>query len=386
MKSPRRALIESLEGRTLLANALLEFSLSGPTSITEGDTPGQFTAQYTVSLNGVSPLFSSVQVVVRNGTAVAGTDYTPPSNSTVIFGIGETEANVFVPIIGNTAIQANRKFTVTLENAIGAGISSTLGQVETTIVDDDSPVVTIKATDASATEGADTGNFRISRTGATDKALAVVLAVVGTATNGVDYTTIHTTVTIPAGKAFLDVPVTALADSTVEGTETVLVKLHGSKKYLVGSGRAATVNIIERESVPATAKIISAPKLTAAGGTAYRFTVQYTDNVKMDPASVGNNDVRVTGPNGYSQLASLVSKAVNSTGKIVKAVYSIPAAGGTWDSSDNGLYTISAVAKQVFDLAHNPLTAGGLGQFAVAVPAPSSAIAAIVFSTKPPIE
>ena len=84
-------------------------------------------------------------------------------------------------------------------------------------------------------------------------------------------------------------------------------------------------------------------------------------------ASVATGNLRVTGPNGYSLLATLVSRTLAVGGKSATAVYSVPAPGGSWDSSDNGTYTILVVANQVKDTSGNALVAGGLGTIAVAV-------------------
>src|SRR5437660_4367410 len=63
------------------------------------------------------------------------------------------------------------------------------------------PVVTVTASDPSASEiGPDTGTFTVFRTGATSNSLTVFVRLGGTASNGVDYETISSTVTIPAGE------------------------------------------------------------------------------------------------------------------------------------------------------------------------------------------
>ena len=47
---------------------------------------------------------------------------------------------------------------------------------------------------------------------------------------------------------------------------------------------------------------------------------------------MGDGDVTVTGRDGYSQAASLVSKAANADGSLT-AVYRVPGPGGTWDAA-----------------------------------------------------
>ena len=107
------------------------------------------------------------------------------------------------------------------------------------------PTVTVVATDANAAEAAtpDTGTFTVSRTGSTAAALTVNYTVGGTATNGTDYTTIPTSVVIPAGSASATITVTPIDDAVSEGDETVVVTLSSSASYNVGSPSAATVTI-----------------------------------------------------------------------------------------------------------------------------------------------
>ena len=61
--------------------------------------------------------------------------------------------------------------------------------------------MTIYTRDSTASEtGRQPGVIRVQRTGDTTNPLTVNLSIGGTATNGTDYTTVPTTVTIPAGR------------------------------------------------------------------------------------------------------------------------------------------------------------------------------------------
>jgi hypothetical protein len=112
------------------------------------------------------------------------------------------------------------------------------------------PVVTITATDATAAESPlDTGTFQVSRTGSTAAPLTVSFTVGGTATPSVDYDTIGTTVTIPAGAASASITVTPKNDDLVELPETVVVTLSAGAGYSVGGANSATVTI-NSEDVP----------------------------------------------------------------------------------------------------------------------------------------
>ena len=88
-----------------------------------------------------------------------------------------------------------------------------------------------------------------------------------------------------------------------------------------------------------------------SGNTSLTFTVTYSDATSgVDFTSIDSNDVLVSGPNGYSQSASLVSVDINSNGSPRVATYSVAAPGGTWDAADNGSYTVNLNASQVKDV------------------------------------
>jgi|GEM_PF-2268051 len=112
------------------------------------------------------------------------------------------------------------------------------------------PTVTILATDPTASEpGTDTGTFTLTRTGPPDAALTVNYTISGTATNGVDYELIPSSVTIPAGATTATIVIRPIDDTLVEGPETVTLTLTSGADYQVGSPNAATVTIAD-DDVP----------------------------------------------------------------------------------------------------------------------------------------
>lgn len=115
---------------------------------------------------------------------------------------------------------------------------------------------------------------------------------------------------------------------------------------------------------PAAALKIPPAPLTTLGIAMHLFTVEYSDASAVDLATVDSGDVRVTGPNGYSQNATLVSKTTTDAGKTVAAVYGVAAPGGYWDQSDSGTYTIALLSEAVRDtLGSSSVAAEGFGTF-----------------------
>jgi hypothetical protein len=142
----------------------------------------------------------------------------------------------------------------------------------------------------------------------------------------------------------------------------------GQSRYSLQMAATAIVPPLPeaRGSVP-TAEL-SAASLSAAGGSGYEFTVIYSDNNAINVASLDSGDVQVTGPNGYSQLATLVSVNDPSNGTPRIATYRIVAPGGTWDSADSGTYSVSVQSNQVSDGEGNFVGATSLGNFLANIP------------------
>jgi GH25 family lysozyme M1 (1,4-beta-N-acetylmuramidase) len=88
-----------------------------------------------------------------------------------------------------------------------------------------------------------------------------------------------------------------------------------------------------------------------SGNASLTFTVTYSDATSgVDFTSIDSSDILVSGPNGYSESATLVSVDVSSNGSPRIATYTIAAPGGTWDAADNGAYTVNLNANQVKDV------------------------------------
>lgn len=77
-----------------------------------------------------------VQVSLAPGTATVGEDFLPPARSQLTFAPGETEAIVFVPLIGDTIGEYIEDFTVRLE-AAGDELAFENASALVIIVDDD---------------------------------------------------------------------------------------------------------------------------------------------------------------------------------------------------------------------------------------------------------
>src|SRR5262249_43555619 len=153
-----------------------------------------------------------------------------------------------------------------------------------------------------------------------------------------------TTAQLPGGNGW---------DSADNGTYTLSLQANQVADTSGNFAAAAAVGTftVDVDTVPPTVSAVSAPDVTNGSSlTQYDFTVTFAANTAIAVASLDGSDVLVTGPNGYSQLAGFVSVDVNSNGTPRPASQLLTAAlpaGGGWDASDNGTYTLSLQANQV---------------------------------------
>src|ERR1043165_658768 len=128
---------------------------------------------------------------------------------------------------------------------------------------------------SSAYEGCVGGTFTLTLTQPQTVDLYVNLLVSGTATNGVDYAQIPTTVLIPAGQTTVTIPLTPTADGLTEGVETVTVAT--LNPCTGGVSASASINI--RDDVATSIDVIDSTlclgqstQLTANGGVTFSWT------------------------------------------------------------------------------------------------------------------
>ncbi|MEO6035565.1 MAG: Ig-like domain-containing protein [Verrucomicrobiota bacterium] len=111
------------------------------------------------------------------------------------------------------------------------------------------PVVSIVASDSSASEpGENKGTFKIYRSNTTGP-LTVFYTIAGSAANGVDYFYVPESITIPAGLSHAEIVISPLDDTVVEGSETVLLTLKSNSAYRLESPTSAMVTIEDNEFV-----------------------------------------------------------------------------------------------------------------------------------------
>lgn len=161
-------------------------------------------------------------------------------------------------------------------------------------------------------------------------------------------------------------------DNADNGSYTITV--HGNQvrdaaDNSAQSGTASfTVNVAPPAPVDTTgpSAAISAANIGTAGGASHTITVVYSDDTAVDVSSIGPSDINVAAPGGGTLVVTGFTNAVSDGGKTVTTTYTVAAPGGTFDSADNGTYTVSLNANAVRDAAGNAAS-GSPASFSVNV-------------------
>ena len=213
----------------------------------EGNS-GTIDAVFTVKLNLASTQVVTVDYATSDGTAEAGFDYTA-ANGTLTIEAGATVDTITVGIIGDTAVEQNETFTVTLRNALNAVL---WGHVAATgvITDNDEASLTITDTHVSeGNRGSTDAVFTVTLNPASTQQVTVDYATSdGTAEAGFDYIAANGTLTIDAGATLDTITVGIIGDTAVEQNETFTVTLEQPIGALIE--RAKATGTVANDDVP----------------------------------------------------------------------------------------------------------------------------------------
>lgn len=174
-------------------------------------------AVFTVTLSGAALGGETVQYATSDISATAGVDYVATSG-TLTFETGDETATITVPVNGDTVVEPDETFAVTLSDPDGLVLAT--ATATGTITNDDQPSV-IAIADATIPEGT-TVPLTISMSNPTGRTCTVLVTTSGgTATSGSDYVGLTAVPVTLTGVASATVDLTTLADALVEGDETL---------------------------------------------------------------------------------------------------------------------------------------------------------------------
>ncbi len=88
--------------------------------------------------------------------------------------------------------------------------------------------------------------FTLMRSGDTNKELTICYSISGTASNGIDYSELNGMAFFATGSMFNTIAIEPIADSLIEGNETVTITLLQNTNYIIGNLSNATSYIIDK--------------------------------------------------------------------------------------------------------------------------------------------
>ncbi|HEX7832426.1 MAG TPA: Calx-beta domain-containing protein, partial [Thermoanaerobaculia bacterium] len=260
-----------------------------PASLPEGNA-GSTSMTFAVQLNVPTVATVSVNYATSDVTAIAGSDYAITSG-TLTFAPGVSTQTISVPIIGDTLVESNESFAVTLTSPSNATLGT--ASANGTIVEDDvaAAVPSIAIASASVTEG-NAGStsmvFAVQLSVPTVNAVTVNYATSDVAaTAGNDYANTNGTLTFAPGVTSQSIAVPVIGDVAVESNETFLVTLTSPSNATLGTANA-TGTIFDDDSLPFVASISIADVARNegdSGATVFTFPVTL-DAAASVPVSV----------------------------------------------------------------------------------------------------
>ena len=248
-------------------------------SVAEGDT-GSATVRFTVRLNPAASVPVTVDWATADGTATAGTDYTPGSGS-LRFDIGEDSKTVSVTVTGDNVDEPDETFTVTLSNASGTTIVDATG-TGTIRDDDEPPTITLHLSPDTVTEdgGESTVTARLDRPSSEATTVTVSPAAAGDYTLGASRE-----LTIPAGTTTSTGEVTiAAVNDAVDAPDKEVAVSATAMNSLGVTGPDSVVLTIRDDDLPVVTVAADAPAVTE--GEAVAFTLTRTEGNLSEPLEV----------------------------------------------------------------------------------------------------
>ncbi len=274
-----------------------------------------------MTLSAASSQTVTVNYATANGTATAGSDYSSRSG-TLNFAAGIVSQTITVPVTGDTAVEANEAFTVTLSAPTNATIVRATGTG--TITNNDFPTLAINNVTVTESNTASVSAvFTVTLSAASSQAVTANYATAnGTATAGTDYTATSGTLTIPAGALSSTITVPVLPDVVDEPNETFAVNLSTAVNASIADSQGVGT-ITDNDAAPVlTINDVTLTEgnsgtqaavftVTRTGTTANTITVNYATANGSPAASSGSDYVAKSGtltfaPSVATQTVSIV--------------------------------------------------------------------------------
>jgi len=214
--------------------------------------------------------------------ATESVDY-QPLGRVVRIPAGSTHADLTLEVLDDGLLEPVESLELHVRPAAAYRVSSGMNVARLAITDDDPAagrsVVSVAAVDGSAHENGDVATIAITRSAPLGGSLTVKYRLEGTAHNGVDYVSVPEEVTIPAGATTATITFTPHADTELESSEWMGVRLEDSAEYSLGSARAHARLLEAVATGPVVTVLKSDARCSEAGGDDGSFLFSRTSGL-----------------------------------------------------------------------------------------------------------
>lgn len=351
--TPSVATVTLLDDDTTLP--LVAVNATTADAVENGASP----AVVTLTRTGVTTASLTVNYTV-DGTATSGSDYTALSGS-VVFPAGADSVTLNVMPVNDASSEQVETVRVVLSSSADYLINSAAANAKVSLYDDDTQVVSVAVTDATAQEVnlsavgavADTGTFMVTRSGDVSSALTIYYAFAGSsgsgvmALHGVDFEAMPGSVTIPAGQTQASITIIPRADGLGEGPEQVVLYLGaGGTNYVLGSNSSATVVINDNAADLPYADVISTGNATeGVGNGAFRITVRGgagTGTLAVKYGFQGTATSADYSVSGSGNTSTGTTITLNNGATVTKDVTIVPTNDSDFEDLENVTLTLQA--------------------------------------------
>lgn len=279
-------------------------------SITE-DNSGSKELVFTVNLSNASSSKITVDYTTANGTASASSDYIA-TTGTLGFAPGEISKSIFVPIIGDSHVEGDETFTLTLSSPSGAILGGSAFSAEATIVNDDIPGITLALTSNDPSKDNKEGDsdiksvsFTVTLSEAAASQITVDYATAnetgsGKASAGSDYTDTKGTIGFAPGEKSKVVLVPIFGDTQIESDETFTLKLSNPQGATLDSSNSVEATIYNDDKLAFTIS----PTTNASINEGDSGSKQLSFTVNLSAAATGPVTVNYATANGTASAES----------------------------------------------------------------------------------
>jgi predicted outer membrane repeat protein len=291
-----------------------------------------------------------LKFATSNRTAIAGSDY-QALNGGMVISAGQTESSILVPITGDTFLESDETFVLSLSDATNALLRD--AQATGTITNDDSgPSLSInnprinEGNPAQGAPGTTSLSFTVSLSQTAIQPVTVEYATAnGSAVAGSDYTAQSGTLTIPSGQAAGTITISVIGDAIPESNDRFFVNLTNITNA-VFSGYQGIGTIINDDAGPGLSindvTVSEDPAQGAPAGTlnaTFTVTLAAASNQTVTVSAISANGTALS-PSDYTATGVRLSFAPGETSKTV----TVPVKGDLLDEVNETFFVILSSA------------------------------------------